>query len=140
MGSDPRCSTTHASARERHAGRLAATMTDPLDATQLTPAERAITDEIAARRDEIVQLTCDLIRFDTQSRETPESPARQEAALQAFLGDRLRASGADVEVWEPASADVDDHPLTPPEGIGFAGRPQLAARFAGSGGGRSLLL
>jgi acetylornithine deacetylase len=115
-------------------------MTDPLDATQLTPAERALTDEIARRRDEIVALTCDLIRFDTQSRETPEAPARQEAALQAFLGDRLRAGGADVEVWEPASADVDNHPLTPAEGIGFAGRPQLAARFAGSGGGRSLLL
>ena len=31
------------------------------------------------------------------------------------------------------------HPLSV-EGIGFAGRPQLAARLRGSGGGRSLLL
>ena len=115
-------------------------MTDPLDSTQLTPAERALTDEIAGRRDEIVALACDLIRFDTQSREEPTSPARQDAALQAYLGERLRASGADVDIWEPGPAEVENHPLTPPEGIGFAGRPQLAARFAGTGGGQSLLL
>ena len=115
-------------------------MTDPLDSTQLTPAERALTDEIAGRRDEIVALACDLIRFDTQSREEPTSPARQDAALQAYLGERLRASGADVDIWEPGPAEVENHPLTPPEGIGFAGRPQLAAKFAGTGGGRSLLL
>ena len=38
-----------------------------------------------------------------------------------------------------AASDVAGHPLTPAGGIGFAGRPQLAARFRGSGGGRSLL-
>ncbi len=115
-------------------------MTDPLDSTQLTPAERALADEIAGRRDEIVALACDLIRFDTQSRAEPTSPARQDAALQAFLGDRLRRGGADVDIWEPGPAEVENHPLTPAEGIGFAGRPQLAAKFAGTGGGRSLLL
>ena len=36
-------------------------MTDPLDSTQPTPAERALTDEIAGRRDEIVALACDLV-------------------------------------------------------------------------------
>ena len=90
-----------ANGRTARLGRLAATMTDPLDSTQLTPAERALTDEIAGRRDEIVALACDLIRFDTQSREEPTSPARQDAALQAYLGERLRASGADVDIWEP---------------------------------------
>jgi acetylornithine deacetylase len=109
-------------------------------AAELTSDERALVETIAARRDEIVDLACALIGFDTQSRERPDAPPRQEAALQRFLGDRLRGAGADVDIWEPAAAEVDGHPLTPDGGIGFAGRPQLAARFAGSGGGSSLLL
>jgi acetylornithine deacetylase len=108
--------------------------------TNLAPEDRALADRIAARRDDIAALACDLIRFDTQSRPAPDSPARAEAALQQFLGARLRAAGAEVEVWEPSPADVADHPLNPPGGIGFDGRPQLQARFRGSGGGRSLLL
>src|SRR6478672_11456498 len=115
-------------------------MTDLLDATTLTPAERAITDEIAAHRDEIVELACELIRFDTQSRAEPTSPAGEDAALQEALAARLGAAGASVDLWEPTPDEVDDHPLTPESGVPFDGRPQLAARFAGSGGGRSLLL
>jgi acetylornithine deacetylase len=115
-------------------------MTDLIDATTLTPAEHALVDEIAARRDEIVELACELIRFDTQSREEPTSPAREDAALQAALADRLRAAGAAVDLWEPTPDEVDNHPLTPESGVPFDGRPQLAARFAGSGGGQSLLL
>ena len=101
------------------------------------PGELA--DEVAERRDEIVPLACELIRFDTTSRSDPHAPARAEAALQQALAARLARAGAEIDVWEPAPEDVDDHPLSV-EGIGFAGRPQLAARFAGSGGGRSLLL
>jgi acetylornithine deacetylase len=89
---------------------------------------------------EIVALASELIAFDTTTRADPDEPARDEAALQAFLADRLRAAGAEVDVWEPAREDVAGHPLAPEGGIGFAGRPQLAARFRGTGGGRSLLL
>ena len=41
-------------------------------------------------------------------------------------------------MWEPAEADLRGQPLCRP-GLGFEGRPQLVARFAGAGGGRSLL-
>jgi acetylornithine deacetylase len=117
-----------------------AVVTDRIDATELDAAEQALVDDIAARRDEIVALACDLIRFDTQSRRDPTDPPRQEAALQAHLAERLQRAGAEVDLWEPAPDDAADHPLTPAGGIGFAGRPQLAARFRGTGGGRSLLL
>ena len=126
-------------ARVARAGSIAP-VTDRIDATDLDAAEQALVDAIAERRDEIVALACDLIRFDTQSRRDPTAPPRQEAALQAHLAERLRRAGAEVDVWEPEPADAADHPLTPPGGIGFAGRPQLAARFRGAGGGRSLLL
>jgi len=106
----------------------------------LDAGEQRLVDAIAARSDELVALLCDLIRFDTTSRTEPDDPARDEAALQAHLAARLQAAGAEVDVWEPARDDVAGHPLTPAGGIGFAGRPQLAARFRGTGGGRSLLL
>jgi acetylornithine deacetylase len=101
--------------------------------------DRRLMDAVAERRDDLVALACELIGYDTTSRSEPGAPARQEAALQEALADRLRACGAEIDVWEPAPEDVAGHPLSV-DGLGFAGRPQLAARLRGSGGGRSLLL
>ena len=93
--------------------------------------EQALVDAIAGRRDELVALACDLIRFDTQSRVGPDAPARQEAALQALPRRAAAGRGAEVDVWEPRRRTS---PATrcAAGGIGFEGRPQLAARFAGS--------
>lgn len=101
--------------------------------------ERALVDRVAQRRDDIVALARELIAFDTTSRAEADEPAREEVALQRALAGRLRAAGAEIDLWEPTAEDVTDHPLSI-EGIAFAGRPQLAATLRGSGGGRSLLL
>jgi acetylornithine deacetylase len=101
--------------------------------------ERALVDRVSERREDIVALACELIAFDTTSRSGPSDPPRDEAALQRALAERLRARGAEIDLWEPAPEDVADHPLSV-EAIGFEGRPQLAARLPGGGGGRSLLL
>src|SRR3954453_8027100 len=101
--------------------------------------ERCLIDAVAERRDAVVALLCELIGYDTTSRSDPAAPAREEAAFQTALAERLRAHGAEIDLWEPAAEEVAGHPLFV-EGIGFAGRPQLAARLRGSGGGRSLLL
>ena len=105
--------------------------------TAMNDAERRITDAIAESRDELVELASALIRFDTTARDAGD-PARDEAALQEHLAARLRAAGADVEVWEPRPEDVRGRQV--PFELDFHGRPQLLARFAGTGGGRSLLL
>src|SRR5688500_14018092 len=113
---------------------------EPLPATtstSLTESERQIMDEIERRRDELVALASDLIAFDTTARENNDDPAREESALQKYLAARLRAAGAEADVWEPAPEDVAGSPMTPP-GLRFEGRPQLAARFPGAGHGRSL--
>ncbi len=104
----------------------------------LTENERRVVDEIARRRDELVTLTCDLIGFDTTTRGHNDDPPRDEAALQKYLAARLRAAGAETDLWEPAPEDVAGSPMTPP-GLRFDGRPQLVARFPGVGDGRSLL-
>src|SRR4051794_9667171 len=105
----------------------------------LDAAEQRLVERVAERRDELVALACELIAYNTTSRSGPDEPARDEAALQRALAARLERHGAKIDLWEPAPEDVADHPLSV-EGIGFEGRPQLAARLPGSGGGHSLLL
>lgn len=106
----------------------------------LTDLERRVCDAIAAGRDQLVELASRLIGFDTTARAVGDPP-RQEAALQAYLADRLARAGASPDLWEPDADALAGRPLVPP-GLDFAGRPQLIARFPGRGGGagRSLVL
>ncbi|MFJ5289217.1 MULTISPECIES: ArgE/DapE family deacylase [unclassified Streptomyces] len=97
-----------------------------------------VLEEIDRRADDLVRLTCDLVAFDTTVRGSAAEPARDEAGLQEYLADRLRAAGATADVFTPAPGGLPASPQTPP-GLGFDGRPQLIARFPGTGGGRSLL-
>jgi acetylornithine deacetylase len=99
--------------------------------------EHRVVAAIAESRDELVELASALIRFDTTARDAGD-PARDEAALQAHLAERLTAAGAEVQVWEPRPEDVRGRQI--PFELDFDGRPQLLARFAGDGAGRSLLL
>ena len=105
----------------------------------LSESERRVVEEIERGRDELVALASDLIAFDTTARE-PDDPPRQERELQEYLGGRLRSGrsrGRAVRARPRPSSS--GKPLVPP-GMGFEGRPQLVARFPGTGGGQSLLL
>jgi acetylornithine deacetylase len=119
--------------------RMSQSSEGALSRPSLDADEQALVDELAARRDDLVALACELIAFDTTSRSVPDAPPRDEAALQQALADRLRAHGAEIDLWEPAPEDAAGHPLSV-EGLDFTGRPQLAARLRGTGGGKSLLL
>ncbi len=103
----------------------------------LSDRERQIVGELERRRSELLQLTSELVGFDTTAR-NPEDPPRDEAALQHHLARRLQDAGAEVDLWEPSAEEMTGKPLVPP-GLGFEGRPQLVARFKGTGGGKSLL-
>ena len=54
-----------------------------LDAATLDADEQGLVDGVAARREELIELACRLIAFDTTSRSGPEDPPREEAALQS---------------------------------------------------------
>lgn len=103
----------------------------------LTKSEKFVTEEIERRREELVVLATELIGFDTTSRDL-DDPPRNEADLQEYLAERLRAAGAEAELWEPTPEDVAGSRLAP-AGLRFDGRPQMMARFPGTGSGRSLL-
>jgi len=110
-------------------------MTDS-DALRSSLEERVVS-AVRDGRDELVALVSDLVAFDTTAR-NPGDPPRQEAELQAHLQRRLRAIGAETDVWEPEPTGAGNRLV--PDGLDFAGRPQLAAQLRGAGGGRSLLL
>jgi acetylornithine deacetylase len=99
--------------------------------------EETIVGVIRDARDEIVALASELVSCDTTARD-PGDPPREEAKLQRILQDRLRSSGAETDLWEPEPIRAG-HPYIAAE-LDFVGRPQLAARISGAGGGRSLLL
>jgi acetylornithine deacetylase len=97
---------------------------------------------IAERLDDLVQLTRDLVGFDTVSVDlAPGSEHRtnQEGDLQAYVGGVLAGLGAEIDQWEPDPAALRDHPMMPPWHH-WEGRPITAATFKGTGGGRSLIV
>jgi acetylornithine deacetylase len=103
----------------------------------LSELERSVCDAIADGQGELVELASALIAFDTTAREVGD-PAREEAPLQEHLAARLRAAGAEIDLFEPDAGELAGAPLVP-EGLDFAGRPQLIATLRGAGGGQSLL-
>lgn len=99
--------------------------------------EQEVTDAITDRRDDLVALARALVGFDTQTH--PVDEPRQEAALQQYVGERLRGAGLSVDIWEPARRSLPTDRLRLGGDFHFTGRPQLLARAAGAGDGRSLL-
>jgi acetylornithine deacetylase len=103
----------------------------------LTADERRVCDEIEGSRSDLVALASRLVGYDTTAR-LPGEPARDETALQECLARCLREAGAQIDLWEPSADAMAGKPLVPP-GLDFSGRPQLVARFAGGGDGKSLM-
>jgi len=106
-------------------------------AQPLTALEERVVAAVAEGRDELVALARELVALDTTARETGDPP-REEDRLQRVLEARLRAIGAETDLWEPEPTGTGNRHV--PDDLDFAGRPQLTARLAGRGGGRSLLL
>jgi len=99
--------------------------------------EEQVVETVLGAREEVVGLLAELVACDTTARE-PGDPARDEEKLQRRLVARLEGLGAQTDLWEPEATGSGTRSI--PAGLDFAGRPQLAAVLAGSGGGRSLLL
>ena len=98
----------------------------------MNEVERAVSDAIAAGRDELVGLVAHLVGFDTTARQ-PADPPRQEADLQRYLADRLAGAGASIDLWEPETGSLGSPRQVPP---GLDVRGPAAARGDVRRGGR----
>jgi acetylornithine deacetylase len=115
---------------------------DHLALSQVLSATEAVDRHIEANADELVELVRSLVRFDTTSVDlSPGSvhTTNEEAELQAFVGERLRRIGAEVDQWEPDAAEFGDHPMMP-RWHHWHGRPLTVGTVRGAGGGRSLVI
>ncbi|MGI8477718.1 MAG: M20/M25/M40 family metallo-hydrolase, partial [Thermomicrobiales bacterium] len=86
---------------------------------------------IETRRDELIGLDAELVRRP--------SLLGEEGPAQAYVADHLRASGMETEVWD-LDESVRSLPNAGDSGVPFAGRPNVAGKRRGAGGGRSLVL
>ncbi len=102
-------------------------------------------DEIDAwmtdHADEIIEFAADLVRIPTEN----QPPWGHELAGQQWLAERMRAQGAQVDLFTPDDVpELRDHPAYSAEINGsprsYRDRPNVVGVFPGTGGGRSLLL
>ena len=91
---------------------------------------------VESRRGRLSELIADLVRRPSENK----PPYGFEAECQKYTAAHLKRCGAEVLVYEPDQAPgITDHGLFWP-GRNYKGRPNVAGKIAGSGGGRSLIL
>ena len=93
-------------------------------------AERQAAESVAA-------IARDLIQFNTTVGDPGHAPI-DERACQEYVASLLDGAGFEVDMWEPAVADVADHPMFM-VGQTWTDRPMVVGRLAGRGRGRSLM-
>lgn len=104
--------------------------TDHLDAASQTK----ILEAVAARRDDLVALTQELVRVP--------SITGNEGPVQEVVAAKMRGLGLAVDVWEPTVEELAPYAesVGVPEAGSYSGRPNVVGTLAGAGGGRSLVL
>lgn len=98
--------------------------------------QQAIQDQVVALGDELTATAQELVRIPSIN----HPPTGDEYACQMAVGRRFQAMGLEPEIY--AIEDVPglkEHPSFWP-GRDYTGRPNIAARLKGVGGGRSLTL
>lgn len=96
----------------------------------------SIREYVESHIDRLVGITRDLIRIPSEN----NAPEGNEIGCQEYVARFLRECGHDPVMYTPDEAPgIRSHPLWWP-GRNYNNRPNVAARWAGSGGGRSLVL
>jgi acetylornithine deacetylase len=92
-----------------------------------------ITQAVDAHEAELVEFTRELIQIP--------SVTGHEGAVQRRIAEMLKGLGLEVDEFEPDLNLLASHPAyVPVEGLNYSGRPNVVGRYAGRGGGRTLLL
>ncbi len=96
-----------------------------------------IRQAVERRRSDILEWTKELVSFQSENR----PPGGNEGPAQTFIADFCRKMGLDVDVFNPLEVQgIQKHPSFLPGREYPAQRKNVAARWKGSGRGRSILL
>lgn len=109
----------------------------------MTDHEPRILAAVTAATDRIVDTLADLIRFPSIVMVDPTRAGPGERLCQTYLKTRLERIGFTTDLWDPDGPALFETYRGRPgahRGRTFDGRPNLAGRLAGRGGGRSLFL
>lgn len=102
-------------------------------ATEIDPRlARSLREAVEARREDLVALLLRLVG-------TP-SVTGDEGPVQDLIEQEFRARGLEIDRWEARPEEIAPYIEHVGEQARYEGRPNLVARWPGSGGGRSLLL
>lgn len=109
----------------------------------ISPQGARVLSWIDDHREEVIGFLQDLIRIPSVNPWfTTDGEICREGEVQALVAEKMKALGAEIDLWEPDPADLaryEGHPGYYADHR-FEGRPNLAAVVRGNGGGRSLLL
>ena len=101
-------------------------------------APRKLVEAAERKKDRVVELTRELIKFNTTS-PNPGGQTVDDKECQTFIAEQLKSAGFTVDMWEPDIETISHYPFYI-KGQNFKNRPILAAKLKGTGGGRSLIL
>ncbi len=95
--------------------------------------------EIDEERNEVIDLTQKLVKFDTTVPDPPGSPPVHEEDCQRWIASTLQKIGFQTDLWEPDPEELKKYPSFA-LGQDFSHRPVVVGILKGSGNGKSLIL
>lgn len=111
--------------------------------SEINSSSQKVNQWIDNHHDDIVGFLQELIRIPSVTPWfQPAAEESREAEVQAVIGKRMQALGAEVKRWEPNAKELAEYEGRPGYYADhlFKGRPNQAAVLKGSGEGRSMLL
>jgi acetylornithine deacetylase len=114
-----------------------------LNMSEMDSSSQKVNQWIDDHHDEIAGFLQELIRIPSVTPWfQPSAEESREADVQAVIGKRMQALGAEVKRWEPNAKELAKYEGRPGYYADhlFEGRPNQAAVLKGSGEGRSMLL
>lgn len=101
------------------------------------PLEKKLLEMVIAREEESIEFLQKIISLDTTI--IDEGINGNEGKTQNWIASIFKNNGYEVDIFEPEEEKIKKYPAYIP-GHNYKGRPIIAAKIKGTGGGRSLLI
>jgi acetylornithine deacetylase len=107
-----------------------------IESTKLPLSTAAISSYVDANASVLIRILQDLVRIPSENK----PPRGAESGVQQYVASILQRSGCEARLYDLAEVEgLAEHPLFWPGRV-YEGRPNVAGKRRGAGGGRSLVL